>query len=59
MRALKLDSSEQQDAQEFSKLFMSLLDHEFKKQAKKLSAEGGDPAVAKLVSNQVSAVDLL
>ena len=27
-----MDATEQQDVQEFSKLFMNLLDHEFKKQ---------------------------
>jgi hypothetical protein len=54
--ALKLDKGEQQDAQEFSKLFMSLLDHEFKKQGLKRAAEGGSPDVAKLVQTQVGRV---
>lgn len=50
--SLKLDKGEQKDAQEFSKLFMSLLDHEFKKQGIKAASEGG-PNVAALVQEQV------
>ncbi|KAG8217868.1 hypothetical protein J3R82DRAFT_6034 [Butyriboletus roseoflavus] len=42
--SLKLSTSEQQDAQEFSKLFMSHLDNEFQKQHA--------PALRTLVSNQ-------
>lgn len=33
VRSLRLDTGEQQDAQEFAKLFMDVLDKEFKKQA--------------------------
>ncbi|KAG1891149.1 hypothetical protein F4604DRAFT_1876310 [Suillus subluteus] len=42
--SLKLSTSEQQDAQEFSKLFMSHLDAEFQKQS--------SPSLRSLVSNQ-------
>ncbi|OAX36669.1 cysteine proteinase [Rhizopogon vinicolor AM-OR11-026] len=42
--SLKLSTSEQQDAQEFSKLFMSHLDVEFQKQS--------SPSLRSLVSNQ-------
>lgn len=59
VRSLKLDTSEQQDAQEFAKLFTSLLDHEFKKQGQRLSAEGLDPSVGKLVQDQVCALKSL
>lgn len=51
--SLKLDTGEQQDAQEFSKLFLNLLGHEFKKQGSRAVREGGLD-VAKLVQNQVS-----
>ncbi|KAJ3544080.1 hypothetical protein NMY22_g2917 [Coprinellus aureogranulatus] len=44
VESLQLRTSEQQDAQEFSKLFMSHLDAEFKKQA--------DPAVRMLIESQ-------
>ncbi|GAA5989261.1 hypothetical protein JCM10908_001230 [Rhodotorula pacifica] len=49
--SLKIPKTEQQDSQEFSKLFLSLLDHEFKKQAKRAEAEGGDTSVGKLVED--------
>lgn len=53
--SLKLDKGEQQDSQEFSKLFMSLLDHEFKKQGNRAISEGeGGVNVATLVEDQVS-----
>ncbi|THH17534.1 hypothetical protein EW146_g3292 [Bondarzewia mesenterica] len=45
VESLKLRANEQQDAQEFSKLFMSHLDTEFQKQS--------DPALKNLLSNQV------
>ncbi|KAF7969279.1 hypothetical protein HWV62_27809 [Athelia sp. TMB] len=45
VESLKLSTTEQQDAQEFSKLFMSHLDAEFKKQA--------IPALRSLISDQV------
>lgn len=51
--SLKLDTSEQQDATEFSKLFMTMLDDQFKKQGRKSANEGGNPAVARLVQDQV------
>lgn len=44
VESLQLRTAEQQDAQEFSKLFMSHLDAEFKKQA--------DPAVRMLIESQ-------
>ncbi|KAF5315656.1 hypothetical protein D9611_004911 [Ephemerocybe angulata] len=44
VESLQLRTSEQQDAQEFSKLFMSHLDAEFKKQS--------DPAVRMLIESQ-------
>ncbi|KAL8293185.1 hypothetical protein RQP46_000879 [Phenoliferia psychrophenolica] len=51
--ALKLDKTEQQDSAEFSKLFMHLLDSEFKKQAARAAKEAlGDVAVGDLVSRQ-------
>ncbi|KAK4058729.1 hypothetical protein OIO90_000173 [Microbotryomycetes sp. JL221] len=52
--SLRLDKGEQQDAQEFSKLFMSLLDHEFKKQATQAQAQGNEAAkkVGQLMSDQ-------
>ncbi|ORY72576.1 hypothetical protein BCR35DRAFT_307589 [Leucosporidium creatinivorum] len=50
--SLRLDQNEQQDAQEFAKLFTQRLDHEFKKQGARLSAEGGNPDVANLVQTQ-------
>jgi hypothetical protein len=49
--SLKLDTSEQQDAQEFSKLFLAVLDREFKKQGKRAEAEGGDGSAATLVED--------
>ena len=45
VRVLRLDEGEQQDAQEFAKLFMDMLDREFKKQHQ-------DEALRKLVSTQ-------
>lgn len=53
VQALKIKKTEQQDAQEFSKLFLNLLDREVKKQAKKAEAEGGDASVGKLVEDLV------
>ncbi|GAA5885332.1 hypothetical protein JCM6882_009573 [Rhodosporidiobolus microsporus] len=47
--SLKLDTSEQQDAQEFSKLFLQVLDREFKAQGKRAEQEGADGSVARLV----------
>ncbi|GAA5968088.1 hypothetical protein JCM11641_003725 [Rhodosporidiobolus odoratus] len=47
--SLKLDTTEQQDAQEFSKLFLQVLDREFKKQGKRAEQEGGAGSVARLV----------
>ncbi|KAI0321663.1 hypothetical protein OF83DRAFT_1168297 [Amylostereum chailletii] len=44
VESLKLRTSEQQDAQEFSKLFMSHLDNEFQKQS--------DPSLKSLLSDQ-------
>ncbi|KAL7283349.1 hypothetical protein ACG7TL_002778 [Trametes sanguinea] len=44
VESLKLRATEQQDAQEFSKLFMAHLDTEFKKQR--------DPALQSLIANQ-------
>ncbi|KAH9954829.1 hypothetical protein BJV74DRAFT_891746 [Russula compacta] len=46
--SLQLRTNEQQDAQEFSKLFITHLDDEFKKQP--------DPALRDLVSNQVNLI---
>ena len=54
VESLKIPKTEQQDAQEFSKLFLNLLDHEFKKQAKRAESEGGDAGVGKLVEDLVS-----
>lgn len=54
VESLKIPKTEQQDAQEFSKLFLNLLDHEFKKQAKRAESEGGDPGVGTLVEDLVS-----
>ncbi|GAA5871715.1 hypothetical protein JCM3774_003027 [Rhodotorula dairenensis] len=51
VEALKIPKTEQQDAQEFSKLFLNLLDREFKKQAKRAEAEGGDSSVGKMVED--------
>ncbi len=56
VESLKIPKTEQQDAQEFSKLFLNLLDHEFKKQAKKAESEGGDASVGKLVEDLVSSL---
>lgn len=50
--ALKLDTGEQQDAQEFSKLFMNLLDQQFKKQSL-LDDRVGGVKVKRLVEEQV------
>lgn len=54
--ALKLDRTEQQDAQEFSKLFMDRLDYEFKAQGQRDQANGVNSEqpldVAKLVETQ-------
>ncbi|GAA5896486.1 hypothetical protein JCM5296_000680 [Sporobolomyces johnsonii] len=52
VNSLGLDQSEQQDAQEFSKLFLSLLDREFKKHSLKRGGEGGDSRVGKLIEEQ-------
>ncbi|GAA5957689.1 hypothetical protein JCM3765_001482 [Sporobolomyces pararoseus] len=52
VNSLKLDQAEQQDAQEFSKLFLSLLDHEFKKQSLQKEQEGATMNVGKLVKEQ-------
>ncbi|GAA6042749.1 hypothetical protein JCM8097_007455, partial [Rhodosporidiobolus ruineniae] len=49
IQSLKLDTSEQQDAQEFSKLFLQVLDREFKKQGSRAEQEGADGSVARLV----------
>ncbi|GAA5905072.1 uncharacterized protein JCM6883_004957 [Sporobolomyces salmoneus] len=49
VNSLKLDQTEQQDAQEFSKLFLSLLDHEFKKQSLRKEQEGAAINVGNLV----------
>ena len=58
--ALRLDKTEQQDAQEFSKLFMSLLDHEFKKQGAKASDnQSSSRRVDQLFSDQVSSLSSL
>lgn len=51
VQSLKLDAAEQQDAQEFSKLFLHLLDHEFQKEVRTAERD-----VARLVENQVSRV---
>lgn len=53
VKALNLDSGEQQDSQEFSKLFVGLLDHEFKKQGAKREQNGLTGVdVAQLVPSQ-------
>ena len=58
--SLKLDKTEQQDSQEFSKLFMTLLDSEFKKHGARAASEGlGGIDVAKLVSTQVRTLLIL
>ncbi|BGP13819.1 hypothetical protein JCM10213_006348 [Rhodosporidiobolus nylandii] len=49
IESLKLDTSEQQDAQEFSKLFLQVLDREFKKQGKRAEQEGGDGSIGRVV----------
>ncbi|GAA6004527.1 hypothetical protein JCM10207_000918 [Rhodosporidiobolus poonsookiae] len=49
IESLRLDTTEQQDAQEFSKLFLQVLDAEFKKQGKRAEQEGGDGKVERLV----------
>lgn len=54
VEALKIKRTEQQDAQEFSKLFLGLLDYEFKKQAKRAEVEGGDGKIGRIVEEQVS-----
>ncbi|KAM0792438.1 hypothetical protein ACM66B_005115 [Microbotryomycetes sp. NB124-2] len=50
--SLRLDKGEQQDAQEFSKLFMSLLDHEFKKQGEQAQNEDAAKKVGDLMTEQ-------
>lgn len=56
VEALKIKRTEQQDAQEFSKLFLTLLDWEFKKQGKRAESEGGgESKVARIVEEQVRA----
>ncbi|GAA6061840.1 hypothetical protein JCM10212_000757 [Sporobolomyces blumeae] len=55
VQALHLDQTQQQDAQEFSKLFLDLLDHEFKKHGlKKLQdgREGDEASIGRLVHEQ-------
>ncbi|GAA5837483.1 hypothetical protein JCM9279_006767 [Rhodotorula babjevae] len=54
VEALKIKRTEQQDAQEFSKLFLTLLDWEFKKQGKRAASEGGggESKVARIVEEQ-------
>ncbi|GAA6016907.1 hypothetical protein JCM11491_006909 [Sporobolomyces phaffii] len=52
VNSLKLDQTEQQDAQEFSKLFLNLLDHEFKKQSLRKEQEDASMSVGKLVQEQ-------
>ncbi|GAA6057771.1 hypothetical protein JCM3770_006837 [Rhodotorula araucariae] len=52
VEALKIKRTEQQDAQEFSKLFLNLLDREFKKQAKRAEIEGGDAKIGRIVEEQ-------
>lgn len=57
VEALKIKRTEQQDAQEFSKLFLTLLDWEFKKQGKRAEGEGSASGnkVARIVEEQVRA----
>ena len=52
VNSLRLDTTEQQDAQEFSKLFLDLISREFKKQLA-LTVDG-QQSVATLLSDQVS-----
>ncbi|GAA5946290.1 hypothetical protein JCM3775_002682 [Rhodotorula graminis] len=54
VEALKIKRTEQQDAQEFSKLFLTLLDWEFKKQGKRAEGEGSASGnkVARIVEEQ-------
>ncbi|GAA5941088.1 uncharacterized protein JCM15063_000644 [Sporobolomyces koalae] len=54
VNSLELDQTEQQDAQEFSKLFLSLLDHEFQKQGSKQQSNGDNSKldVGNLVQEQ-------
>jgi ubiquitin C-terminal hydrolase len=52
VNSLNLDTGEQQDAQEFSKLFLNLLDHEFQKQGLQ-EREDGSPDLSTLVEDQV------
>ncbi|GAA5896255.1 hypothetical protein JCM8208_001826 [Rhodotorula glutinis] len=56
VEALKIKRTEQQDAQEFSKLFLTLLDWEFKKQGKRAESEGRgggvEGKVARIVEEQ-------
>lgn len=53
VESLKIKKTEQQDAQEFSKLFLNLLDMQFQKQAKRVQAEGGSTKIGQLVDEQV------
>jgi hypothetical protein len=53
VNSLNLDTGEQQDAQEFSKLFLNLLDHEFQKQGLLQEREDGSPDLSTLVEDQV------
>ncbi|BGP05993.1 hypothetical protein JCM10049v2_001812 [Rhodotorula toruloides] len=52
VESLKIKKTEQQDAQEFSKLFLNLLDMQFQKQAKRVQAEGGSTKIGQLVDEQ-------
>ncbi|BGP37863.1 hypothetical protein JCM10449v2_001789 [Rhodotorula kratochvilovae] len=52
VESLKIKKTEQQDAQEFSKLFLNLLDREFKKQAKRAEVEGGDAKIGRIIEVQ-------
>ncbi|GAA5948419.1 hypothetical protein JCM21900_002704 [Sporobolomyces salmonicolor] len=52
VNSLGLDQGEQQDAQEFSKLFLSLLDREFKKHGLKRGDDAGDSRMGKLIEEQ-------
>jgi len=55
VKSLRLDTTEQQDAQEFSKLFLDLLSREFKKQV--ALTHDGMQSVATLLADQVSPLD--
>ncbi|BGP22765.1 ubiquitin carboxyl-terminal hydrolase 48 [Rhodotorula toruloides] len=52
VESLKIKKTEQQDAQEFSKLFLNLLDMQFQKQEKRVQAEGGSTKIGQLVAEQ-------